>query len=206
MGVALLVLGIVLFLPAAGRDATVVELPGDGTGDLDASADVLETAAQAALARTGATSADVVGYSARGIVTRLWIADGGADVTRRVVTLGSPNHGTSLADLAGNLPIDACPAACRQLATDNDVMRRLNAGDETPDGPTWVSIWRHRTRPSPRPTPRAWTGRSTFEIPGRCLPKRPKCGRIGVTFVADSRVLCGSCVHNIETAEEQQLS
>ncbi len=128
-------------LTAAGRDATVIELPGNGTGDLSASADVLGDEARAALARTGATSVDVVGYSAGGIVTRLWVADGGLDLTRRVVLLGSPNHGTSLADLAGNLPIDACPAACRQLATDSDVLRRLNAGDETPDGPTWVSIW-----------------------------------------------------------------
>jgi triacylglycerol esterase/lipase EstA (alpha/beta hydrolase family) len=128
-------------LEAAGRDAIVIELSGDGTGVLAASADVLGAAAQDAMASTGATSVDVVGYSAGGIVARLWVADGGAGIARRVVTLGSPNHGTRLADLAGNLSIDACPAACRQLATDSDVLRRLNAGDETPDGPTWVSIW-----------------------------------------------------------------
>ena len=29
----------------------------------------------------------------------------------------------------------------RQLASGSDLLRRLNAGDETPDGPTWVSIW-----------------------------------------------------------------
>lgn len=128
-------------LTEAGRDATVIELPGNGTGDLNASAEVLGTAAREAMARTGATSVDVIGYSAGGIVARLWIADGGGSVTRRVVTLGSPNHGTSLADLAGTLAVDACPEACRQLATDSDVLRRLNAGDETPAGPTWVSIW-----------------------------------------------------------------
>ena len=133
--------GLAAKLTAAGRDATVVQLPGNGTGDLNASADVLAAAVRDAMARVGATSIDVVGYSAGGIVARLWVADGGAEFTRRVVLLGSPNHGTSLADLAGNLPIDACPAACRQLATDSDVLRRLNAGDETPDGPTWVSIW-----------------------------------------------------------------
>ena len=128
-------------LTAAGRDATVVELPGNGTGDLNASAGVLGAAARDAMTRTGATSVDLMGYSAGGIVARLWVADGGAGVSRRVVTLGSPNHGTSLADLAGTLAIDACPVACRHLATDSDVLRRLNAGDETPAGPTWVSIW-----------------------------------------------------------------
>jgi triacylglycerol esterase/lipase EstA (alpha/beta hydrolase family) len=75
------------------------------------------------------------------VIARLWIADGGAQVTRRVVTLGSPHHGTTLADLAGNLAPEQCPLGCVQLGTDSDVLARLNTGDETPDGPTWVSIW-----------------------------------------------------------------
>jgi triacylglycerol esterase/lipase EstA (alpha/beta hydrolase family) len=128
-------------LTAAGRDATVVPLPGDGTGDLSASADALGIAATAVLDRTGARSVDVVGYSAGGVIARLWVADDGAAVVRRVVTLGSPQHGTSLADLAGNVAPDQCPVGCQQLATDSDLLAQLNAGDETPAGPTWVSIW-----------------------------------------------------------------
>ncbi|MGY1671884.1 lipase family alpha/beta hydrolase [Geodermatophilus sp. SYSU D00710] len=128
-------------LTAEGRDATVVALPGDGTGDLAAAADALDQAAGAALDRTGADSVDVVGYSAGGVVARLWVADGGADVARRVVTLGSPHHGTTLADLAVTLAPGQCPEACRQLATDSELLAALNAGDETPDGATWVSIW-----------------------------------------------------------------
>jgi triacylglycerol esterase/lipase EstA (alpha/beta hydrolase family) len=128
-------------LTQSGRDATVVRLPGDGTGDLNESAAALGTAADDAMARTGSKSVDLVGYSAGGIVARLWVADGGAELTRRLVMLGSPNHGTALADLAGTVAIGACPEACRQLARDSDVLRRLNSGDETPAGPTWVSIW-----------------------------------------------------------------
>jgi triacylglycerol esterase/lipase EstA (alpha/beta hydrolase family) len=128
-------------LTAAGRDATVVALPGSGTGDLRASADALGAAATAALDRTGAHSVDVVGYSAGGLVARLWVADGGEDVVRRVVTLGSPHHGTSLADLAGTVAPEQCPEGCRQMTTDSELLAQLNAGDETPDGPTWVSIW-----------------------------------------------------------------
>ena len=128
-------------LTAAGRDATVVALPGDGPGDLRASADALDAAAPAVLNRTGAASVDVVGYSAGGVIARLWVADSGGDVVRRVVTLGSPQHGTSLADLAGNVAPDQCPEGCQQLATDSELLAQLNAKDETPDGPTWVSIW-----------------------------------------------------------------
>ena len=128
-------------LTAAGRDASVVRLPGNGTGDLAGAADALGQAVDAALDRTGAVSVDVVGYSAGGIVARLWVAEGGAALARRIVTLGSPHHGTSLADLAGDVSPEQCPLGCRQLATDSDVLARLNAGDETPEGPTWVSIW-----------------------------------------------------------------
>jgi triacylglycerol esterase/lipase EstA (alpha/beta hydrolase family) len=128
-------------LTAEGRDATVVALPGSGTGDLKVSADALGLAVTAALARTGEPSVDVVGYSAGGLVARLWVAHGDSGLARRVVTLGTPNHGTSLADLAGDVAPDQCPVACRQMATDSDLLARLNAGDETPAGPTWVSIW-----------------------------------------------------------------
>jgi triacylglycerol esterase/lipase EstA (alpha/beta hydrolase family) len=128
-------------LRAAGRDATVVALPGDGTGDLAASARALGAAVRAARERTGAASVDVVGYSAGGVVARLWAADGGAAQARRIVTLGSPHHGTDLAALAGGVLPGECPAGCRELAPGSALLQRLNAGDETPAGPTWVSFW-----------------------------------------------------------------
>src|SRR4051794_39813062 len=56
-------------LRAEGRDATVVDLPGDGRGDLHAAADALDEAVSAALA-AGAKSVDLVGYSAGGVTIR----------------------------------------------------------------------------------------------------------------------------------------
>jgi triacylglycerol lipase len=125
-----------------GKDATVFRLPGNGRGDLDAQAVALARTVDAVLTRTKAATVDVVGYSAGGVVARLWVRDhGGVSKVRRVVTLGSPQHGTELATLAGSALPGACPTACQQLATGSDLLDGLNAGDETPAGPTWVSIW-----------------------------------------------------------------
>ena len=96
--------------------------------------------AEQALAETGAPSVDVIGYSAGGVVARLWVRDyGGAARARRVLTLGSPHHGTSQAALGRELA-GGCPTACEQLVPDSDLLRRLNAGDETPDGPLWATV------------------------------------------------------------------
>jgi triacylglycerol lipase len=128
-------------LRSAGRDATVVRLPGDGTGSLEGQAMALGAAAQDAV-DAGAPSVDVVGYSAGGVVARLWVAEGdGAGTARRVVTLGSPQHGTDVAGLAAVLAPGSCPAACQELTPDSPLLGRLNQGDETPAGPLWVSIW-----------------------------------------------------------------
>ncbi|MEC3982267.1 esterase/lipase family protein, partial [Amycolatopsis sp. H20-H5] len=61
---------------ATGRDAEVLTLAGDGTGDLLAQVDVLAKAVEAAYA-DGAPSVDVVGYSAGGVVAGLWVARAG---------------------------------------------------------------------------------------------------------------------------------
>jgi len=126
---------------AEGRQATVLRLPSGGTGPLAAQARVLEEAAGQAVA-AGAPSVDVVALSAGGVVARLWVAEqGGRSRARRVVTLGSPHHGTDVAALAAVVSPGSCPAACRELAPDSGLLGRLNRGDETPPGPRWVSIW-----------------------------------------------------------------
>ncbi|MEV4639875.1 alpha/beta fold hydrolase [Actinoplanes sp. NPDC049548] len=126
-------------LRATGRDATVLTLPGDGTGDLREQARTLAAAADAALAG-GAPSVDVVGYSAGGVVTRLWVdREGGANVARRVITLGSPQHGSRVAGAGAAFAPGQCPQACRQLAPGSSLLDSLD--DEVPDGLPWLSIW-----------------------------------------------------------------
>ncbi|WP_236791117.1 lipase [Amycolatopsis sp. GM8] len=121
-----------------GRDAEVLTLVGDGTGDLEAQAEVLAGAAEQAYQR-GAPSVDVIGYSAGGVVARLWVAQGGQP--RRVVTLGAPMHGTQLAAAGGLLVSGACPLACQQLAPGSALLRQL---PPIPPGLPWLSIWTDR--------------------------------------------------------------
>jgi pimeloyl-ACP methyl ester carboxylesterase len=124
---------------AGGRTATVVDLPDGGTGDLARQADAVEDAV-ASLLRAGAPSVDVVGYSAGGVVARLWVQrHDGVHKARRVVTLGSPHHGTRLAAAGVAAAPGACPTACQQLAAGS----RLLAGLDTPvpRPPAWLSVW-----------------------------------------------------------------
>jgi triacylglycerol lipase len=124
---------------ATGRSAVVVTLPGDGTGDLAAQAKAVQSAVARELA-AGAPSVDVIGYSAGGVVTRLWMTDdGGAAEVRRVVSLGSPLHGADLAAVGQAFAPGACPVACQQLAPGSSLLNRLNALPL--GGADWMSIW-----------------------------------------------------------------
>jgi triacylglycerol lipase len=124
-------------LRAAGRRVVVVDLPDRGTRDLRVSARALGAAAD----RTGAARVDLVGYSAGGVVIRLWLADPTRALrARRVVLLGTPNHGTELAGAAAALDPGLCGSVC-QLAPGSGLLAELNRGDQTPPGPRFFSIW-----------------------------------------------------------------
>ena len=153
-------------LEDAGRETVVVAAVDGNTGDLDEQAARLGDAVAEVLDETGAPSLDVVGYSAGGVVTRLWVRDHGGDrLARRVLTLGSPHHGTTLAVLGAAA---GCPPACRQLAPDSPLLARLNAGDETPAGPRWVSVWTTEDQTVVPPSSADLDGALTFTVQSLC--------------------------------------
>jgi len=128
---------------ATGRGTEVLTLAGDGTGDLLEQAGVLAEAVENAYAR-GAPSVDVIGYSAGGVVARLWVSrDGGDHQARRVITLGAPMHGTGLAAAGGALVPGGCPTACVQLAPGSALLREL-AKEPIPATLPWLSVWTER--------------------------------------------------------------
>ena len=117
-------------------------LPDNAQGDLDAQAVALGPAVKARAARHRRVSVDVVGYSAGGVVARLWVRDTAVRaLARRVVTLGlaAARHRTGRARRRwcrrpARRPASSWPRTARCSTA-------LNAGDETPAGPQWVSVW-----------------------------------------------------------------
>ena len=126
-------------LESEGRTAIVFQPTGAEQGDLRVQAKRLADLAEKTV-QGGAPSVDVIGYSAGGVITRLFVRDDGGDhLVRRVLTLGSPHHGTDVAQTAQDAA-GGCPTACEQLVPGSALLDRLNAGDETPPGPRWITI------------------------------------------------------------------
>jgi triacylglycerol lipase len=175
-------------LRAAGRSATVVTLPGDGTGDLLAQADTLDAAVRRAL-REGALSVDIIGYSAGGVVVRLWVDrhDGGS-VARRVVTLGSPLHGARLAAVGSAVAPDACPVACRQLAPGSDLLGRLTRS-RLPTGLPWLSIWTENDETVQPPDSARLTGAVNVPVQDVCPDARISHGELPTDPLVSALVL-----------------
>ncbi|WP_238013588.1 lipase [Dactylosporangium sp. AC04546] len=125
-------------LRATGRTVHVVRLPDGGTGDLNGQADALDDAVTEALRH--APSVDLVGYSAGGVVARLWFERfDGEHKARRIVTLGSPHHGAQLAATGAAALPGVCPTACQQLAPGSALLDTLP--EPVPHPPQWLSIW-----------------------------------------------------------------
>jgi len=110
------------------------------TGPIANSAQELKSFVQQVRSATHAPKVALVGHSQGGMMPRWYIKFlGGGGAVDDLVGLVPSNHGTTnpLAPPAGQL---GCPA-CAEQAAGSTFLQTLNAGDETPEGPTWVSVW-----------------------------------------------------------------
>jgi len=124
----------------AGRTATVVQLSGDGTGDLMVQARVLDGYVNKAFS-TGSGPVTVIGYSAGGVVAWLWDVNyDGAARAGQIITLGSPLHGAQLAALGSAVDPGECPVACQQLVPGSALLTQLRQSPPQ-DRPSWLSLW-----------------------------------------------------------------
>jgi triacylglycerol esterase/lipase EstA (alpha/beta hydrolase family) len=91
---------------------------------------------------------------------------------RRVVLLGTPNHGTELAGAAAAFDPGLCSGACAQLVPGSSLLAELNRGDETPPGPEFFSIWTELDQTVLPPATAALEGAANIPVQDVCASAR----------------------------------
>lgn len=149
-----------------GRTTVTLALPNHAMGDFHGQEQVLAAQVSKSLA-AGAKSVDLVGYSAGGIVAALFVAAHPSAV-RRVVTIGSPLHGTGLAGLAAGIVPSACPVACEQMAPGSALLASLGSAAPAVTGVPWLSMWTSIDRVVTPPDSARFAGADNVELQAVC--------------------------------------
>ncbi len=121
-------------LRADGREAFVFQLTDIGTGDIAETAEDLADFVAGVRDQTGAAKVDLVAHSEGGLVSRQYVKyEGGSSTVDSLVTLGTPNNGTAVANIIDFIGAGNCLGivACQQMAIGSDFLAELNAGDDT---------------------------------------------------------------------------
>jgi triacylglycerol lipase len=125
---------LALRLRANGYRVWIFELPTLGTQDINKTARALATFADRVRTSTGSAKVDLIGHSQGALVSRSYVKDfGGATKVDSLISLGGPNQGTYLANLATFLGLGNClfVVACEQMSIGSTYLKALNAGDQT---------------------------------------------------------------------------
>jgi triacylglycerol lipase len=142
-GVAVAYEPIAARLRGDGFRVFVYQLPGLGFGDIPASARALAGYVEQVRASAGAATVDVVAHSEGGLVSRYYLKRlGGAATVGRYVSLGSPQYGTYVANIAAFLGVGTCVGivACQQMTIGSGFLADLNAGDDTPGTVRYTTV------------------------------------------------------------------
>jgi triacylglycerol esterase/lipase EstA (alpha/beta hydrolase family) len=91
-------------------------------GDIDHYAQQIEEAVQALLAACGKDRVIIVAHSMGGLAARAWLRSFGAQRVARIITLGTPHHGTDLAHMG-------LGANARQMRRNAEWLAQLDAAD-----------------------------------------------------------------------------
>jgi pimeloyl-ACP methyl ester carboxylesterase len=128
-------------LDAAGISHATLDLE-PLTGDIDGFADAIEEGATRLRRAAGAPQVIIVGHSMGGLAARAWLRRHGSAQAARVITLGTPHHGTCLA--AFGIGVNA--AQMRRAGVDGPActwLRELAAHEDVATRARITSIYTH---------------------------------------------------------------
>ena len=98
-------------------------------------AQVLQAKTDSLLSVTGAQKIDIIAHSMGGLSSRYFAKSlGGSEKIDALVFLGTPNHGTTLANFCGI-------QSCLEMRPGSTFLTNLNAGDETPGNTRYATWW-----------------------------------------------------------------
>jgi triacylglycerol esterase/lipase EstA (alpha/beta hydrolase family) len=98
-------------------------------------AEILSETVNSAISQTGCDMVDIVGHSMGGLVLRYYIDNlGGETRVKKAVTLGSPNHGTTMAVLG-------LFASARQFRIDSALIAEMGRSQRSMDSVERIAIW-----------------------------------------------------------------
>lgn len=129
-------------LDAAGISHASVDLE-PLTGDIDGYAPLVEREVEALRAATGADKVIIVAHSMGGLVARAWMRACGAGQVARVITLGTPHHGTCLAAFGLGLNAAQMRRAARNEPPECAWLRALAGGEDAAARALVTSIYSH---------------------------------------------------------------
>jgi triacylglycerol esterase/lipase EstA (alpha/beta hydrolase family) len=105
-------------------------------GDIDGYVPLVEQAVQKLCAATGAPRVAIVAHSMGGLVARAWMRAHGTAAVARVITLGTPHHGTALARFGVG-------RNAFQMRDDSAWLRALAAGEDAAVRSRVTSLYTH---------------------------------------------------------------
>ncbi|OZM71415.1 lipase [Amycolatopsis antarctica] len=129
---------------AEGYSVSIFQLTNLGTGDIADTAKDLAAFVDGVRRDTGAAKVDLVGHSQGGLVARQYVkSEGGESTVDSLVSLGAPQYGTAVANIAEFFGGGDCLkiVACQQMAVDSNFVNSLNEGDDTIGDVRYTNIY-----------------------------------------------------------------
>ncbi len=153
--------------------------------DIDSYVAQIDQAVQALCAASGATQVAIVGHSMGGLVARAYLRVHGVGRIERVFTLGTPHHGTVLANLG--LGANAAQMARKSGDAPSQWLQQLAASEDAALRARITSIYSHHDNIVSPQTSSVLPGARNIDV-----------GGVGHVAMASNRMILACLMHEID--------